>query len=268
MRIVRFLDAKGQPQVGVDQGDHTASLLDGDLFSDPHQTGQTAQVAQRLPAIAPANIFCIGGNYVEHVKESGGKGISDTPTIFMKPNTAVLATEQPILLPKVCQDPPQVDYECELAVVIGKAARDVTEEDALDYVLGYTCANDVSARIWQKQGGGGQWIRGKGFDTFCPLGPVLVTSDEITDPQNLTIRTTINGEVLQESNTRFMHYTVAYLISFMSQGTTLAPGTVILTGTPEGVGNARDPKRFLKDGDEVVIEIEGIGQLVNPVKNE
>jgi 2-keto-4-pentenoate hydratase/2-oxohepta-3-ene-1,7-dioic acid hydratase in catechol pathway len=161
-----------------------------------------------------------------------------------------------------------VDYECELAVVIGKASRNVSREKALDYVLGYTCANDVSARDWQKQFGGGQWCRGKTFDTFCPLGPWLVTPDEIPNPNALKIRTRVNGELLQDSTTEDMIFDVPRLIEFLSGSTTLLPGTVILTGTPQGVGMARNPPRWLKAGDMVSEEVERIGTLTNPVMDE
>ena len=162
----------------------------------------------------------------------------------------------------------RVDYECELAVVIGRAARNVPREHALDYVLGYTCANDVSARDWQKEGGGGQWCRGKSFDTFCPLGPCLVTRDELANPNALRISTRIGGEVLQDSNTADMIFDVPTLIEFLSGSTTLLPGTVIITGTPQGVGMARNPPRWLQAGDNVTVEIESIGQLTNPVVEE
>jgi 2-keto-4-pentenoate hydratase/2-oxohepta-3-ene-1,7-dioic acid hydratase in catechol pathway len=153
-------------------------------------------------------------------------------------------------------------------VVIGKAAKNVPRERALDYVLGYTCANDVSARDWQKEGGGTQWCRGKSFDTFAPLGPRLVTSDEISNPQTLRIRTILNGETLQDCSTGDMIFDVATLIEFLSGSTTLRPGTVILTGTPQGVGVARNPPRFLQAGDKVTIDVEGIGALTNPVIDE
>jgi 2-keto-4-pentenoate hydratase/2-oxohepta-3-ene-1,7-dioic acid hydratase in catechol pathway len=162
----------------------------------------------------------------------------------------------------------QVDYECELAVVIGRTCKNVAAKDALDYVLGYTCANDVSARDWQNCHGGGQWTKGKSFDTFCPLGPILVTADRIPNPQILPIRTILNTEIRQESFTGDMIFTVSELIEFLSGNTTLLPGTVILTGTPPGVGVAADPQRFLKPGDEVAIEISGIGMLRNPVLAE
>jgi len=158
-----------------------------------------------------------------------------------------------------------VDYEAELAVVIGRTARNVPQQEALDYVLGYTCANDVSARRWQKRGGGGQWVKGKSFDSFCPLGPVIVTSDEIGDPQALGLRSILNGSVMQDGNTSDMIFPVARLIHLLSQDTTLLPGTVILTGTPSGVGFTRTPPVFLAPGDEIVVEIENIGRLLNPV---
>jgi len=185
----------------------------------------------------------------------------------MKSPGAVQNPDAPIQLPRKLRSD-TVDYECELAVVIGKQARNVPKERAFEHVLGYTCANDVSARDWQKQGGGGQWCRGKTFDTFLPLGPVLVTPDEIPNPNALKIATRVNGETLQESNTSDMIFDIPTLIEFLSASTTLLPGTVIITGTPSGVGMARTPQRWLKAGETVEIEIEGIGILRNPVIEE
>jgi 2-keto-4-pentenoate hydratase/2-oxohepta-3-ene-1,7-dioic acid hydratase in catechol pathway len=162
----------------------------------------------------------------------------------------------------------EVDYECELAVVIGRNCKNVRRADALDYVFGYTCANDVSARDWQIKRGGGQWCRGKFFDTFAPLGPCLVTRDEIPNPNALRIRTILNGETVQDWNTNDMIFDVPALTEFLSGSTTLLPGTVILTGTPHGVGMASKPPRWLKPGDSVSIEIEKIGTLTNPVALE
>ena len=162
----------------------------------------------------------------------------------------------------------KVDYECELAVVLGKRCHNVTRDEAVQHILGYTCANDVSARDWQKNGGGGQWCRGKTFATFCPLGPVITTADEIDDPNNLSLRTLLNGKVMQEWNTNDMIFDVPALIEFLSASTILNPGTVILTGTPHGVGFARTPPVYLQPGDEVTVEIEGIGRLTNPVIEE
>ena len=169
-------------------------------------------------------------------------------------------------MPRV--EPTEVDYEAELTVVIGREAKNVSRDDALAYVLGYTCANDVSGRRWQIHRGGTQWCRGKSFDTFCPLGPAIVTKDEIADPNSLRLRTTVNDEILQDWNTDDMIFDVPSLVSFVSEDTTLLPGTVILTGTPHGVGFTRRPKRFLQAGDRVTIEIEKIGRLDNPVENE
>jgi len=220
------------------------------------------RIDQRL---SPSNIFAIGLNYRRHAAETGA-AIPPHPVVFMKPTTAAAGHGDPIIIPACCTHGPEVDFEGELAVVIGKAARDVPADRALDHVLGFTCANDVSARRWQKHAGGGQFVRGKGFDSFCPLGPAIVTPDEIGDPQSLSIRTWVNGRLMQDSNTGDMIHTVAELIAFLSQDTTLLPGTVILTGTPEGVGFARDPQVFLAPGDEVVVEIERIGRLINPVR--
>jgi 2-keto-4-pentenoate hydratase/2-oxohepta-3-ene-1,7-dioic acid hydratase in catechol pathway len=185
----------------------------------------------------------------------------------MKGATSVQDPDGPILLPRYLHSD-QVDYECELAVVIGRDCKNVSVEDALDYVLGYTCANDVSARDWQKFHGGGQWVKGKSFDTFCPLGPILVTADRIPNPQILPIRTILNGQIKQESFTGDMIFSVAEIIAFLSGSTTLRAGTVILTGTPPGVGVGASPPHFLKPGDEVCVEITGIGRLRNPVVAE
>jgi 2-keto-4-pentenoate hydratase/2-oxohepta-3-ene-1,7-dioic acid hydratase in catechol pathway len=185
----------------------------------------------------------------------------------MKGIQAVQHPGDPILIPRHLPSE-EVDYECELAVVIAKSVKNVSRARALEYVLGYTCANDVSARDWQIRRGGGQWCRGKTFDTFAPLGPRLVTTDEITDPNALRIATILNGERVQDSTTADMIFSVARLIEFLSASTTLVAGTVILTGTPQGVGMARTPPRWLKAGDVVTIEIEGIGQLTNRVDFE
>src|SRR5262249_4310104 len=162
----------------------------------------------------------------------------------------------------------EVDYECELAVVIGKTCKNVPKAKAYEYILGYTCANDVSARDWQLKRGGGQWCRGKTFDTFAPLGPSLVTKEDIHDPHALRIQTILNGEALQDWNTSDMIFDIPTIIEFLSGSTTLLPGTVILTGTPQGVGVARKPPVFLKAGDTVSVVIEKIGTLTNPVENE
>jgi 2-keto-4-pentenoate hydratase/2-oxohepta-3-ene-1,7-dioic acid hydratase in catechol pathway len=202
-------------------------------------------------------------NYRHHAAESGAP-IPQHPVLFHKAVSALQNPGDAIEIPTKLASQ-QVDYECELAVVIGKRCKNVSKADALSYVLGYTCANDVSARDWQREWGGSQWCRGKTFDTFCPLGPCLVTADEIPNPNALQIKTVVNGEVLQDWNTNDMIFDVPTLIEFLSGSTTLLPGTVILTGTPHGVGMARKPPRWLQGGDSVTIEIERIGKLTNPV---
>jgi len=187
--------------------------------------------------------------------------------VFFKAVSALQNPDAPIELPTRLASN-EVDYEVELAVVIGKACKNVTREKALDYVLGYTVANDVSARDWQIRLGGGQWSRGKTFDTFCPLGPCIVTLDEFDDPNALPLRTRLNGETVQNSNTSDLIFDVASVVAFLSGSTTLLPGTVILTGTPEGVGMAASPPRWLRPGDVVECEIDGIGTLRNPVVAE
>ncbi len=264
MRIVRFLDATGAVRLGRDLGDGTAQPLSGELFGRPSPSGNPVPIGRLLAPFDPTNIFCIGLNYREHAAESG-QALPERPVIFMKPTTCVIGPGDAITIPASCDPAGEVDYECELAVVIGKPARNVSVASALSYVLGYTAANDVSARKWQKSGGGGQWIRGKSFDTFCPLGPALVTADEIPDPMTLRIKTVLNGQVMQDHTTGDMIFSVSELVSRLSQDTTLLPGTVILTGTPQGVGMARNPPVWLKPGDEVTIELELVGRLTNPV---
>lgn len=212
-----------------------------------------------LPPVGrPGKIVAVGRNYADHAAEQG-VATADDPILFTKYGSSVVPDGADIVWRAA--DTQQVDYEAELAVIIGTAARDVPQERALDHVLGYACLNDVSAR--DLQFGDGQWVRGKSLDTFCPFGPWIVTADEIPDPQALRIRCLVNGEVLQDANTSQMLHGVAALIAFCSRFFTLEPGDVIATGTPAGVGVFRKPPRFLGDGDEVVIDIEGVGQLRN-----
>ena len=216
------------------------------------------------------HIIGIGRNYAEHAQEMKSD-VSEHPLVFTKNPFSACLSGDAIVIPAICRDAAtggeQVDFEGELAVILGRAARNVPRAHALSYVLGYTCANDVSARWWQKSGSGGQFCRGKSFDTFCPLGPRLAPAHSIADPQGLTLTTRVNGEVMQQGQTRDMMFSVARLISDLSQATTLLPGTVILTGTPSGVGMARTPPRWLRHGDTVEVEIGGIGVLSNPVVN-
>ena len=206
----------------------------------------------------------IGRNYAEHAKEQGA-AVPDAPMVFTKNSAAACLMDETIVIPKVCQDREQVDFEGELAIIIGRAARDVPKDRAFEFVLGYTCANDVSARWWQKSGSGGQFFRGKSFDTFCPLGPIVVAAKEIANPNALKIETRVNGQLKQSASTGEMIFDVATLIGDLSRGMTLLPGTVILTGTPSGVGMARTPPEWLKAGDVVEVEIEKIGTLRNSV---
>jgi len=265
MRLIRFEDETGRVQFGCDPDDgfSRATLLSGSPLDGGKPTGETAGIGRLLCPIEPRAILCIGLNYRDHARETGAE-LPKFPVLFLKNPASAHHPGAPVRLP-ACSTGPEVDYEVELAAVIGKAARDVDEADALDYVLGYTVGNDVSARRWQKSGGGGQWNRGKSFDTFCPFGPAIVTPDEVGDPQELALSTTLNGSTMQSSNTREMIFPVARLIAFLSQDTTLLPGTLLMTGTPAGVGVAREPKVFMKAGDSVTCEIETLGELTNPI---
>jgi len=241
-------------------------------------------VAVELPtaeALPVRQIIAIGRNYSEHAAEQGA-AMEERPIVFTKnPASACLSGDE-IVIPKIAQDPAtgggphgddprstgQVDFEAELGVLIGRAARDVPRDRALDHVLGYACCNDVTARWWQKNAGGGQWCRGKGFDTFCPIGPELVPAEAVPDPQDLAIACRVNGEAMQSARTDQMMFSVEHLIAELSRGTTLLPGTLILTGTPAGVGVFREPKLYLQPGDRVEVEIERIGVLTNTVREE
>ena len=266
MKIIRYRDAQGEVSWAAQQPDGGALAIEGSIYGDCEVTGRQAKVADLLAPVAPCAILCIGLNYRRHAEE-GGAPLPPHPVLFMKQPAAVQNPGAPILLPRALRSD-EVDYEAELAVVIGKECRNATRADALEHVLGYTCANDVSARDWQKQGGGGQWCRGKTFDTFAPLGPCLVTRDDIPDPNALGIKCTVSGQVMQDWDTRDMIFDVPALIEFLSGSTTLMPGTVILTGTPHGVGMARKPPRWLLPGDTVTVQIDGFGALTNPVEEE
>ena len=267
MKIIRYADSSGVVHYGSEQPDGSARRIEGDIFKTHRMTGDRAEVARLLAPIAPTQILGVGLNYRHHAQEAGMKA-PELPVLFVKGINTLQDPGAPILIPTHLASH-EVDYECELAVVIGRACKNVTRERALDYVLGFTCANDVSARDWQIKRGGGQWCRGKFFDTFCPLGPRLVTPDEIAGPNLLKIATHLNGETVQNWTTSDMIFDVPTLIEFLSGSTTLVPGTVILTGTPHGVGMAAKPQpRWLRPGDEVTIEIEGIGRLTNPVALE
>jgi len=263
MKIARIEMEKGLKTWAVQRPDGRLVRATGDALSGDLETTDEVVTPKRwLPPVEPRAILCIGRNYAAHAAE-GGAPPPEYPILFMKNPNAAVGHEEAIRLPKVCED--EVDFEGELVAVIGKAARDVPKERALEYVAGYTIGHDVSARVWQEKKGGSQWCRGKSFDTFAPLGPVLATTDEIDDPSRLTIVTRHNGKEVQRGNTSDMIFDVATLVSFLSQDTTLLPGTVIMTGTPEGIGWARSPKLTLHPGDVVSVEIGGIGLLSNPV---
>lgn len=266
MRIYRLL-IENVPRYVIEQGDGYF-ICEGTPLTGLQPTGQavTLELEHLLAPIVPPTIYAIGLNYRAHAEEMD-KPIPEHPVVTMKSPTALLDPGGTIRLPRFLPSD-SVDYECELAIVIGRSCKNATPANALDHVLGYTAANDVSARDWQKLYSGGQWCKGKTFDTFCPLGPALVTPDSMGDPDRLAIQTELNGVVVQSSNTEDMIFSVTDLICFLSGSTTLAPGTLILTGTPTGVGAAQKPPRYLRAGDEVVVEVEGIGRLVNQVDAE
>jgi 2-keto-4-pentenoate hydratase/2-oxohepta-3-ene-1,7-dioic acid hydratase in catechol pathway len=266
MKIIRYQSPDGTIGYAQQHDDGTATKLHGTLLESLEPTGELAPIGKLLAPLEPRAVLCIGLNYRQHAAETNAP-LPQWPVLFFKNPASVQNPGDPIELPRWLASA-KVDYECELAVVIRRLCKNVSRADALDYVLGYTCANDVSARDWQKEGGGSQWCRGKSFDTFCPLGPVLVTPDEIPNPNALRISTKVNGETLQDSTTADMIFDVPALIEFLSGSTTLLPGTAILTGTPSGVGMARTPPRWLQPGDTVAVEIEKIGVLSNPVVEE
>ena len=242
--MIEFIERGGSPEPGED----TVALEEARIHA---------------PVARPQKVICIGLNYEDHAAETGAD-IPEKPIVFAKYANSIIGHGEAIRIPPITQQP---DYEAELAVVIGRTARNVSEAEALDHVFGYANANDVSARDVQL-GEGGQWTRGKAIDTFCPLGPYIVTRDEVPDPQNLSVRCILNGEVVQDGHTSRMIFSVAELVAFLSTGMTLVPGDIIITGTPPGVGMARDPQLWLKDGDEVSVEIEKLGTLTNPVETE
>ncbi len=240
-----------------------------------HLTHSDHTLAVATPAgpLPIRSILAIGRNYAEHAREQS-VDVPDRPMLFTKSVCSLILSGEDIVIPPICADREQVDYEGELAVLIGRPrsgrSRDFTEDQARDpgsgVIVGYAVANDVSARWWQKQGSGGQFCRGKSFDTFCPLGPHVTPASEVRDPQALTLETRLNGEVVQSASTGEMIFPIAYLIAELSRGTTLAPGTLLLTGTPSGVGMGRTPPRYLAPGDTVQVAIEGLGAITNTVR--
>ncbi|HKL76050.1 MAG TPA: fumarylacetoacetate hydrolase family protein [Halanaerobiales bacterium] len=261
MKIARYL-YENEINYGVVKKDKIKKIS-GNIFSNFQIDNSfiNKEEVEFLSPVIPPNIIAIGLNYKKHAEESGSK-LPEKPLIFLKATTSLAGNNDLIKLPKMA--PNEVDFEAEMAVIIGEKAKDIEPDQALDYVLGFSCANDVSARDCQKKIDK-QWARGKSFDTFCPLGPVIETE---LNPQNLKIQSILNGEIMQSSNTADMIFSVKEIVSYLSKNMTLLPGTVILTGTPEGVGFAREEPVFLKEGDEIEIKIENIGNLKNEVVKE
>jgi 2-keto-4-pentenoate hydratase/2-oxohepta-3-ene-1,7-dioic acid hydratase in catechol pathway len=253
--IEAFL-ASGQAQV-------TLRELEGNGFEGAEDVG-LGDVHLNPPLKNINKVICIGKNYADHAREMGGEP-PEIPVVFSMFPSAIIGPGDNVVLPRISS---QVDYEAELVVVIGKPGRHIARERAMDHVFGYCCGNDISARDWQKGKPGGQWLLGKTFDTFAPLGPFLVTKDEVKDPHQLDVCCRLNGEVMQTSNTSKLIFQIDFLISHLSQFITLAPGDLIFTGTPPGVGAGRKPPLFLKPGDTVEVEIESVGVLANPIVAE
>ncbi len=284
MKLVTFLSDTNEFHAGAqipDDGvvDLTASLPGSpsliDILRDvPRSLDRVAEILEKgngvltrprkllAPIPVPGKILCIGLNYRDHAEETGAP-IPSEPIVFSKFGTTIIGPDEPIILPP---DSTKVDYEAELVVVIGEKGRYIPKERALEHVVGYMVGHDVSARDWQIEKPGKQWLLGKSFDTFAPTGPYLVTTEEITDPQNLGVTLKLNGQVMQSGSTNKMIFSVAELIAHVSRVVTLEPGDILFTGTPPGVGVARTPPVFLKDGDICEIEIDGLGVLRNPCK--
>lgn len=272
MKLVSFSVDGGAVQVGYIEGENVVPLGGSSMIeyielgrSAERQPGGESVALERAklhaPISRPAKIIGIGLNYEDHAAETG-QDKPEKPIVFAKYPNTIAGPGDAVRIPAITQKP---DYEAELAVVIGRRAKNVSESEALDCVFGYMNANDVSSRDLQFSEGG-QWTRSKSIDTFSPIGPYIVTTDEVPDPQKLSVRCVLNGETMQDGNTSDMIFSVAHIVSFLSTGMTLEPGDIIMTGTPAGVGSARDPQVWLRDGDEVTIEVEGLGTLTNPVK--
>lgn len=262
---------KNRTRTGVVIDDRVYSTVTADSMQYMIRRGMTpSRTSEHLPLEAvkfeapvnPGKIIAIGRNYAEHAKETGSD-VPKAPIIFAKFPSSIIGNGDTVEWSESITK--EVDWEGELAIVIGKKARNVSEEDALKHVFGYTIANDVSARDLQLRQDS-QWTRGKSLDTFCPLGPWIVTAEEITDPHNLSIKTVVNKKKMQDGNTKDLIFNIPTLISYCSRMFTLEPGDLILTGTPDGVGEGMKPKTYLKDGDVITITIEGIGDLTNPCK--
>ena len=264
MKYIRFLsNTSNTPLTGILHPDGSAEPINGKLCGNWQPSGKRVAVRKLLAPIQPSVILAIGLNFRAHAAETH-QPIPDFPVLFMKSPWTVQNPHDPIIIPTHLAST-KVDYEAELVVILGRDCKNATPENALDYVLGYTCGNDVTARDWQKSFGGNQWCRGKSFDTFAPLGPCIVTKDELPDPQNLTLQAFVNGQPRQQASTSDHIFSVIDLIVFLSGSTTLPAGTAIFTGTPSGAGFACTPPVYLQAGDIVTIAISGIGELTNPV---
>lgn len=288
MKLITYKHNDNTPKIGVVVDNKIINLVEASMGKLPNdmrsflELGKAGMVAANdiinsrsaeidldsvklmSPIINPSKIIAIGLNYMDHIRETG-MAIPEIATMFCKYPSSLIGTNENIRWnARLTQ---KVDFEAELAVVIGKTARNVTEDDAFDYIAGYTNCNDVSARDLQLETGD-QWLRGKCLDTFCPLGPWLVSKDEIPDPHTLSIKCLVNGELMQDSNTKQMIFKIPYLIKYLSEAFTLLPGDIVITGTPHGVGAFREQPVWLKYGDEVTIDIEGIGQLSNTCARE
>ncbi|KAM0483554.1 hypothetical protein ACHAPX_002045 [Trichoderma viride] len=278
-RLIRFLAKDGRTYYGdaiLTQGvsdiakAQRARIIEGDIFGKYHVTDEEVGVRLLLSPLAQSQVKtvrCLGLNYAKHAKESNMPE-PRYPVLFYKPTTSLSGPIDPIPVHPMAQEGTGLDYECELVVVIGKRCSDVSEADALNYVLGYSVGNDVSHRDWQIKHGGSQWSLGKAFDGWAPFGPAIVTGDVIKDPQALKIWTKLNGKTVQDGNTSDQIFGVRQMISFLSRGVTLMPGDVIFTGTPEGVGMGRKPQLWLKDGDVVEVGLESVGTCTNKVEFE
>eukprot|EP00933_Yihiella_yeosuensis_P011829 TRINITY_DN11959_c0_g3_i1.p1 TRINITY_DN11959_c0_g3~~TRINITY_DN11959_c0_g3_i1.p1 ORF type:complete len:281 (+),score=54.65 TRINITY_DN11959_c0_g3_i1:66-908(+) len=263
--MVRFakFETAGKVVYGIQQADGSFNIAEGCPFAGLRDTGRKANVDRFLPPVQPRDILCIGLNYRSHADELK-LPYPKNPVVFVKPSTCAAGHCDEIVKPRITE---KMDYEVELAIVIGRECKDVSPESALDYVLGYTCANDLSTRDWQKvpEYSGSQWCRSKMFEGFAPIGPVIATKDDVPNPDKLRVQTFVNGQQMQDSNTSDLIFSVKQIVSFLSISTRLLPGTVILTGTPFGVAEGRSPQPWLKPGDKVAVEIEGIGRLENTI---
>ena len=276
MSVCRFLDPENKPAYAFFRDGQIApmSSVTNDLPTESELFARGAEWLDQLPAPStwidapssllppvesPGKVICIGLNYRDHAIETGAT-IPNEPVVFNKFATTIIGHGDSIRLPSISE---QVDYEAELVVVVGKEAKNVSEDDAMDHVFGYTCGHDVSARDWQKGRPGGQWLLGKTFDTFAPIGPCVVTKSELPDPSNLRVRMHLNDEVVQDSTTAQLIFGIPFLVSHLSKFVCLQPGDLIFTGTPPGVGMARTPPVFLQPNDLCRVEIEGIGSLTN-----